>query len=188
MAKECGINVCESALIMDGDYAHLAVKRFDREGNEKPFHISSLAGMAHIDFRDRDTMNYDLFFRITMRLTNDVEQLEEVFSRMVFNVLSGNQDDHAKNHAFKMNKKGEWSLTPAFDLSPTFGNGHQMAINYKTKGGSRDDLIVMANRYDIKKPHEIIDRQAEILSQYEKRAMNYDVSFTTIEMIKKGFK
>ncbi len=188
MAKECGINVCESALIVDGTYTHLAVKRFDREGNEKPFHISSLAGMAHIDFRDRDTMNYDLFFRITMRLTKDVEQLAEVFSRMVFNVLSGNQDDHAKNHAFKMSKKGEWSLSPAFDLSPTFGNGHQMAINYKTKGVSRDDLIIMANRYDIKKPNKIIEKQSDILSQYEKRAMDHGVPFSMIETIKKGFK
>lgn len=188
MAKECGINVCESDLITDGDYTHLAVKRFDRNGNDKPFHVTSLAGVAHIDFRDRDTMNYDLFFRITMRLTNDVSQLEEAYSRMVFNVLSGNQDDHAKNHSFIMDKRGEWSLSPAYDLSPTFGNGHQMAINYKTKGVSLDDLIIMSQRYGINKADEIIERHLSVLQKYEMMAKEFEVPNSVITTIKNGMK
>jgi serine/threonine-protein kinase HipA len=107
---------------------------------------------------------------------------------MVFNVLSGNQDDHAKNHSFIMDKYGEWSLSPAYDLSPTFGNGHQMAINYKTKGVCLDDLIIMSQRYGINKADEIIERHLSVLQQYEMLAKEFGVPNTVINSIKKGMK
>ena len=188
MAKLCGINSVESKIIEDGDLSHLAVKRFDRVGDEKPLHIHTLAGLAHIDFRDKSTMSYDKFFRTTTFVTKDYTQLEQAYKRMVFNVLSGNQDDHAKNHSFMMDKKGEWCLSPAYDISPTFGYGHQMDINFKDKGVTHKDLMVMADRFDIKNAKEILQKQMDVLHGFESYAKELGLKKSKAKDIFENFK
>lgn len=188
MAKICGIDTVETYILEDGDMRHLAVKRFDREGNEKPLHMHTLAGMAHSNFRDKETMNYDKFFRTTLFATRDYKQLEEAYKRMVFNVLFANQDDHAKNHSFMMDKTGAWKLSPAYDLSPTFGYGHQMEINFKDKNIFHKDLIVMAERFDICNARDILEEQLEVLSRFEEYAKENNLSQNKIDEIQKNFK
>ena len=188
MAKLCGINSVEPKIIEDGDLSHLAVKRFDRVGDEKPLHIHTLAGLAHIDFRDKSTMSYDKFFRTTTFVTKDYTQLEQAYKRMVFNVLSGNQDDHAKNHSFMMNEKGEWCLSPAYDISPTFGYGHQMDINFKDKGVTHKDLMVMADRFDIKNAKEILQKQMDVLHGFESYAKELGLKKSKAKDIFENFK
>lgn len=188
MARMCGVNSVESKIIEDADLSHLAVKRFDRLGNEKPLHTHTLAGLAHMNFRDKHTMSYDKFFRTILAVTNDYSALEEGYRRMVFNVLSGNQDDHAKNHSFVMNKEGQWDLSPAYDISPTFGYGHQMDINFKDKGVTHDDLMVMAERFDIKDPKKILHGQIEVLHGFTGYAKDLGLGQGKIDEISKIFK
>lgn len=188
MAKMCGIEIVESNIIQDGALSHLAVKRFDRSGNEKPFHAHTLAGLAHMNFKDKDTMSYDKFFRTILAATKDYAALKEGYRRMVFNVLSGNQDDHAKNHSFIMGKEGKWNLSPAYDLSPTFGYGHQMDINFKDKGVTHADLMVMAERFDIKDAKEILEEQIAVLQGFSGYAKEMGLSYSKISEISKNFK
>ncbi len=188
MAKQCGIKSVESHIIHDGELSHLAVKRFDREGNDKPYHVHTLAGVAHMNFRDKDTMSYDKFFRTILAVTQDYSVLEEGYRRMVFNVLFGNQDDHAKNHSFVMSKKGRWNLSPAYDLSPTFGYGHQMEINFKDKGVNHADLLVMAERFDIKDANEIVEEQIQVLEHFDTYAKEAGLDRAKREEIVKNFK
>jgi serine/threonine-protein kinase HipA len=76
--------------------------------------------------------------------------VEEQFRRMVFNIVARNQDDHVKNIAFLMNKQGEWSLAPAFDVtysynpSGTWTATHQMTLNGKRDGFTREDFTACA--------------------------------------------
>ena len=144
--------------------------------------------MANIDFRDKSTMNYDKFFRTTLFVTKNYSQVKEAYSRMVFNVLSGNQYDHAKNHSFIMNKEGKWSLSPAYDISPTFGYGHQMEINFKDKSVNHKVLLFMADKFEIRDAKDIIQKQVEILSDFDVRAKGIGISQKKIEIILKGFK
>ncbi len=188
MAKLCHINTVESKIIQDGSLSHLAVKRFDRRGNDKPLHMHTLAGMTHINFRDKDTMSYDTFFRTTLAVTKSYAALEEAYRRMVFNVLAGNQDDHAKNHTFVMNKQGEWSLSPAYDISPTYGYGHQMDINFKDKGVNHEDLLIMAERFDIANAREILEQQVSVLCDFEKYAHDVGISDEKLQGIREHFK
>jgi len=188
MAKRCGIDSVESQIIHDRNLSHLAVKRFDRVGDEKPLHVHTLAGMAHINFRDKESMSYDTFFRTILAVTHDYSVLEEGFRRMVFNVLAGNQDDHAKNHSFVMNKKGIWRLSPAYDISPTFGYGHQMSINFKDKGVNEEDLLIMAERFDIKNARKIIAHQKEVISHFPKYAKDIGISQKKCDEIAKHLK
>jgi len=188
MARMCGIESVESRIIQDGKLSHLAVKRFDRVGNEKPLHVHTLAGLAHMNFKDRDTMSYDKFFRTILAVTHDYAALEEGYRRMVFNVLSGNQDDHAKNHSFVMDKEGKWSLSQAYDISPTFGYGHQMDINFKDKGVTHNDLMVMGERFDIKDRKEILKKQIAVLKGFKGYAKEIGLSADKINEISKNFK
>ncbi|CAA6822028.1 MAG: Unknown protein [uncultured Sulfurovum sp.] len=176
MAKQCGIDTVQTKIIQDDNLSHLAVKRFDRVGNSKPLHMHTLAGITHIDFRDRSMMNYDKFFRATLAVTKSYAALEEAYKRMVFNVLSGNQDDHAKNHTFVMNKQGIWTLSPAYDISPTFAYGHQMEINFKDKGVNHQDLLLMAERFDIPNPKAILAEQINVLQDFKTYAKELGIS------------
>ncbi len=188
MAKLCHINTVESKIIQDGSLSHLAVKRFDRRGNDKPLHMHTLAGMTHINFRNKDMISYDKFFRATLAVTKSYAEVEEAYRRMVFNVLSGNQDDHAKNHTFVMNRKGEWSLSPAYDISPTFGYGHQMDINFKDKGVNHGDLLVMAERFGIDNAKEILEQQVSVLCDFEKYAKDVGIDDGKVQSIRGHFK
>ncbi len=188
MARKCGINTVESKIIQDKAFYHLAVKRFDRVGNAKPLHMHTLAGINHINFKDRSMMNYDKFFRTILAVTKDYAMLEEGYRRMVFNVLSGNQDDHAKNHTFLMDKSGRWHLSPAYDLSPTFAYGHQMEINFKDKGVNHKDLLLMAERFDIANAKDILAEQIEVLHHFKQYAKDLDMSDEKIKSVRKNFK
>lgn len=188
MAKICGIDTVEAKIIQDGEFNHLAVKRFDRVGNSKPLHMHTLAGINHVNFKDRSMMNYDKFFRTILAVTKDYAILEEGYKRMVFNVLSGNQDDHAKNHTFIMDKSGRWNLSPAYDISPTFAYGHQMEINFKDKGVNHQDLLLMAERFDIPHAKDILAAQIEVLHDFKKYAKALGMSNEKIESVGKNFK
>jgi serine/threonine-protein kinase HipA len=150
--------------------------------------MQTLAGMTHINFRDKDMMSYDKFFRATLAVTKSYAELEEAYRRMVFNVLSGNQDDHAKNHTFGMNKKGEWRLSPAYDITPTFGHGHQMDINFKDKGVNHDDLLIMAERFDLTNAKEILEEQINVLHDFRKYGKDVGLSEEKMQSIGKHFK
>ncbi len=155
MAKEVGINVPEIDLINTKDgLVHYTIKRFDRENNEK-LHLHTLASMEHLNFNIPAHYSYLNALKLTDMLTNDYSQVRELFKRMIFNVIGRNQDDHAKNFSFLMSKQGEWKLSPAYDITYSFGQGytkeHQMTINGKTSNIELKDLYQVGEKIGISK-------------------------------------
>jgi len=137
MAREAGLEMTECRLLEEGGRRHFMTQRFDRlEGGEK-LHMQSLAAMAHLDFNLPEANAYEQAFDVMKRLRLPMAALEQQFRRMVFNVVARNQDDHVKNIAFLMNKQGQWTLAPAFDVTWSYNPGgrwtarHQMSINGK---------------------------------------------------------
>lgn len=119
MAAAGGIRVVQTKLVEEApgsERRHLLVSRFDvREKADERIHFHSASGLLH---REPGELDYRDLYRTLIRLHADPEELEELTRRMLFNVLASNQDDHGKNHAFKLDEKtGRWSLTPAFDLT-----------------------------------------------------------------------
>lgn len=131
MAAAAGI-VVPPVLLLPGTagQAYFAVRRFDRFPRA---HVHTLAGLVHADFR-APSLDYDDLLKVTSALTRDVGQVQETFRRMVFNVLVGNRDDHAKNHAFTMADDGRWSLTPAYDLTLSGGPSGQHNLTVAGEG------------------------------------------------------
>ena len=121
MAKDCGIEMTECRLLPEGDSHHFMTKRFDRTETGEKIHVQTLAGIAHYDRDQRHS--YEEAFRVMRAMRLSYPQQEQLYRRMVFNVMSRNHDDHTKNYSFLMDKDGSWSLAPAYDLCYSYTTG-----------------------------------------------------------------
>ncbi len=145
MAHDCGIAMSECRLFEEGGRHHFMTRRFDRPEGDK-LHMQSLAAIAHMDFNMAGAYGYEQAFDVMRRLDMPATTMAELFRRMVFNVVARNQDDHVKNIAFLMDRAGNWSLTPAFDMiysyqpSGQWTSSHQMTINGKQDGFTLADF------------------------------------------------
>jgi len=143
MAKSCGINMSECRLFEENGRRHFMTRRFDRLFGDK-LHMQSLAAIAHFDFNRAGVYSYEQAFDIMRRLNLSATSTEELFRRMIFNVVARNQDDHVKNIAFLMDRKGIWSLSPAYDMTYSYQplgswtSKHQMTIN-----GKQDNFLIV---------------------------------------------
>jgi serine/threonine-protein kinase HipA len=139
VAKKCGIQMPVTRLF-EGKY--FGVCRFDREGNRR-YHTHSASGLLYASFR-YPSLDYTELIKATMALTRNIMEAWKVFRLMVFNVLTSNRDDHAKNFSFIW-KNGEWALSPAYDLvfSSGFNGQHTTTINGQGKP-SKADLFEVA--------------------------------------------
>lgn len=158
-ASEAGIAVPEFRGIQLGDRYHLATRRFDRTGSGAPLHLHSLWGLVQAP-TGSELASYDTLGRAAVRLTSDLAVGEEVFRRLAFNVLSGNRDDHPKQHAF-LHDGQAWSLSPAYDL--TFSErslGQSMPVLGSVKP-DRADLLTFAKEMEVGKPEGILEEVAE---------------------------
>ena len=184
MALDCGIHMTESKLWHEGYRSHFMTKRFDRTDAGEKLHAQTLCGIAHYDRDNR--YSYEQLFQAMRKLYMAYPDMEQMYRRMVFNVLARNHDDHTKNHSFIMNKQGIWSLAPAYDLcysyspSGTWTRQHQLSLNGKRDHFSYDDLLAIAKEADIRNPQHIIEQISEVVSQWKHYANEADVpiSFT----------
>lgn len=171
LVKECGIKMSDCSLIEENGRAHFLTKRFDRQSGDK-IHMQTLCGIAHYDYRNPRANSYEQAFNVMRALRLPYSQAQEMFRRMVFNVVIRNQDDHTKNISFLMDRQGKWNLSPAYDMgfayNPKGGWAaqHQMSINGKYDDIYRKDLLEFARRNNIKEAVEIIDRITEVSSHW----------------------
>lgn len=188
LVKRCGIDMTECSLIEENGRAHFLTKRFDRE-NGKKVHMQTLCGIAHYDFKLQRGYSYEQAFNVMRRLRLPYSQAQEMFRRMVFNVVLRNQDDHTKNISFLMDSDGKWRLSPAYDMgfayNPTgaWTKTHQMSINGKFDNLTRKDLMECATVNNIKNASEIIDHTCDVASGWPILAKECGVPQSMIDSI-----
>ena len=188
LVRKCGIEMTGCSLIEENGRAHFLTRRFDREDGRK-VHMQTLCGMAHYDFRLRRGYSYEQAFNVMRRLRLPYSQAQEMFRRMVFNVVVRNQDDHTKNISFLMDPNGRWRLSPAYDMGFAYNPSgawtatHQMSINGKFDDLTRKDLLEFAAANNIKNASEIIDQICETASAWPELARNCGVPQTMIDAI-----
>ncbi|TVQ30912.1 MAG: type II toxin-antitoxin system HipA family toxin [Phycisphaeraceae bacterium] len=157
MARAAGIRTSDSRLFEENGRRHFMVRRFDRTETGEKIHMQSLAALAHFDFNAAGRHSYEQGLVVMRRLGLSMDEIEEQFRRMVFNVVARNQDDHVKNIAFLMDKQGRWSLSPAFDIiysynpSGAWTSMHQMSLNQKRDGFTTDDFRAVAETASMKR-------------------------------------
>lgn len=172
MAVECGIEMTECRLFEENGRAHFLTRRFDRLSGNRKLHVQTLCGIMHYDFNDIFAYSYEQLFQTMRILRLTYPEAEQMFRRMVFNVMAQNCDDHTKNFAFTMNISGEWSLAPAYDVCHAYRPGsawvsqHALSINGKRQGISRDDLLEVGRQMNVKKASAIVQQVAEVVARW----------------------
>ena len=175
MATKAGINMMPCWLVdVDGE-KHFATKRFDRKDGHK-LHMQTLAAL----FPEADSYERLLWVCRKMRLSE--RDSEEVFRRMVFNILANNTDDHNKNFSFLMDEHGRWSLSPAYDMTYIFNTGgflpetsHCLMIRGKYKDITLEDVKSLAFENGIRRADTIIDEVATAVASFRTIATSYGV-------------
>ncbi|NQZ42910.1 MAG: type II toxin-antitoxin system HipA family toxin [Flavobacteriaceae bacterium] len=180
MAIDCGIEMTSCQLLEENGRAHFMTKRFDREDNER-HHIQSLCGLQHYDFNDMYGFSYEQLFQTLRQLRLTYPEAEQLFRRMVFNVIATNYDDHTKNFSFLLKKNTEWRLAPAYDLCFAYDpnnywvNQQTLSVNGKRRNITKDDLMTLATDNNIKRGAKIIDSINATVSQWQRYAERVDL-------------
>ncbi len=184
MAKDVGINTANFKLIEENSLHHLVIERFDRDADDNKTHICTASGLAHIDISVPQGSTYEMLFGLTKMLCKSQEDIEELYKRMIFNILAINFDDHTKNFSYMMDKKGKWSLTPAYDIvySKGLATKHITTIAGKSKDFVLADLQGIAKDYFIKekKAMGIIAKTIAVMGAFESRARDVGIDEKTI--------
>ncbi len=191
MAQEAGINMMPSKLI---DNTHFATLRYDRQNGEKQ-HVLTASGLTGWDFKKPDDASYENVFKLALGLKVPYKDIQELFRRMVFNVIFANTDDHLKNHSFIYDKeKNGWNLAPAYDLTyPLDIHLHYtsvsraLSINHKRNNIILNDVLTIAEAFAIKNPKGIIKEVQEVTKMWEDISKTLKVPSSVIEGIRKEF-
>jgi serine/threonine-protein kinase HipA len=191
MAIEAGIEMSDCRLMEEGGRRHFLTKRFDRNDRGEKLHMQSLGAIAHLDFETAGAHSYEEAFAVIRELGLGMAAVEQQFRRMLFNVVARNQDDHVKNIAFLMDKSGVWRLSPAFDVTYSYNPTgswtaqHQMSINGKRDGFSREDFRICAKTALMKRGRAdaILDEVLGAVLQWNGFASPAEVAPDKIEKI-----
>jgi len=175
MAKDCGIDISECRLFEENGRRHFMTRRFDRLTGGKKLHMQSLCALAHYDFNMAGAYSYEQALQVIRKLGLPMRSIEEQFRRMVFNIIARNQDDHVKNIAFLMDKSGNWSLSPAFDMTYSFNPSgswtasHQMTMNSKRDDFTLDDFKACAKVASMKRGRAgaIVKEVQKVVSRWQ---------------------
>jgi serine/threonine-protein kinase HipA len=192
MARAAGIEMTECRLLEEEGRRHFMTRRFDRTAAGDKLHMQSLAALDHLDFEFAEAHSYEGAFAVIRRLGLSAETAEAQYRRMVFNVVARNQDDHVKNISFLMNRRGEWSLSPAFDVVYSFNpegrwtRVHQMSINGKRDGFTVADLDQAASAAGLKQgsARRILAEVTTAVERWPEFAATARIPEETVEQIR----
>ena len=181
MAKNCGIDMMECQLFKENGRAHFMTKRFDREGHDTKHHIQTFCGIQHFDYTKLYSYSYEQLFQTMRTLKLTYPEAEQMFRRMVFNVMATNYDDHTKNFSFRLKKDGKWELSQAYDVCYSYDpknpwvNQHTLSINGKYLDITKSDLMTIATANNIKKGEKIIDEIKAVVCNWHQYAEDVEV-------------
>jgi serine/threonine-protein kinase HipA len=190
LAKEAGINMMPSKLIED---THFATLRYDRQNGEKQ-HVLTVTGLTGWDFKSKpENSSYENVFKVALSLGVPHKDVQQLFKRMVFNLVFRNVDDHLKNHSFMYNKESDsWNLAPAYDLTFALNplltfktTSRALSINGKRTEITIKDLLVIADTFSIKNSNGIIGEVQAGIPRWAEIAKELNIPERIITSIQK---
>jgi len=196
MARNCGIDIMPCRLLNEGPRQHFMTQRFDRAGNHR-IHFQSLNGLAHVSYKRPGEYSYAELFGVARRLKLPASAAEQLFRRMVFNVVSRNHDDHSKNFAFLFDDQEGWRLAPAFDVAFSYKpgskwvNNHWMTINGKRDEFTREDFYSFESQsplFSKRKVDAILGEVTAAVAHWPALAREHGVPKTFAQFITKNLR
>lgn len=195
MAVEAGITMMQSRLLTDSEgVGHFMTRRFDRDSNGNKYHVQTYAALAHQDRDPVGLCSYEHLFATARAMGVGQPAINELFLRMVYNIVTRNQDDHTKNHAFWMDGNGSWSITPAYDLcfaykrNSRFIDQHQMTCNGKRDNFTLEDIEAAAKAANIRSLKKILMSVYDAVSLWDEVAHTTGLPPDTASAIKGMFR
>lgn len=171
MATACGIDMMPSRLLAVENGVHFLTNRFDRDSAGNKLHVQTLAAMSP------EADSYEGLFDLCRTLKLPYGALEQLFLRLVFNILANNTDDHHKNFSFILTPDGLWSLAPAYDMTFIFDHGgwrgnteHCLSVGGYRRNISRETVLSFAEANGIKDAELLTDKVAAALIDFRSRA------------------
>lgn len=182
MAKACGIEMMPSRLLEENGRAHFMTRRFDRDEGDVKHHVQTFCAIKHFDYNLVNSFSYEQLFQCMRELKLTYADAEQMFRRMVFNVVARNCDDHTKNFSFLLKQGGKWELAPAYDVCHAYRPGsewvsqHALSINGKRNDITKSDLLVLGDSIRVKTASDIIDEINETVHHWRKFAGEIQVA------------
>ena len=175
MAVDAGITMTQCRIFEENGRRHFMTRRFDRKADGGKLHKLSLCGIAHLDFNQAGAHSYEQAILTIRQLNLPMKDVEQLFRRMVFNIIARNQDDHVKNIEFLMDRQGKWSLAPAFDITYSYQpsgrwtSSHQMSMNGKRDNFEIEDFKEFAKNASMIRGHaeKIVKEVTEVVSSWK---------------------
>lgn len=192
LAQDAGINMMPSKLIED---KHFATLRYDRQFGEKQ-HVLTVTGLTGWDFKSQpENSSYENVFKVALAIELPHKDLQQLFRRMVFNIVFKNVDDHLKNHSFIYNKEeNKWNLSPAYDLTYalnplfTFKNiTRALSVNGKRTEITINDFLTIAEEFAIKNPKGVIEDVQRLIPRWKEIASQVEIPKNIIDKIEEDF-
>ncbi|MCY4051301.1 MAG: HipA domain-containing protein [Gammaproteobacteria bacterium] len=180
VAKACGITMMKSQLFSENGRNHFMTRRFDRMDSGKIF-VQTFAALSHFDYFESDVYSYEQLFMTMRELEISQADIEEQFRRVVFNLVGCNRDDHVKNFGFMMDRRGNWHITPAYDLCHAEGSDftrfHQLSINGKTSDHTLEDVKHLARYARLPRNREkiVLEQTVDAFSNWYQLAKELDI-------------
>ncbi len=192
MAHDCGVQMMECRLLEENGRAHFMTRRFDREGGQVKHHVQTFCGVQHFDYNNLYSYSYEQLFQTMRMLKLTYPEAEQLFRRMVFNVMATNYDDHTKNFSFRLRQNGKWELAPAYDVCYAYNPGnvwvsqHTLSINGRYKDLTKADLMTIARANSVKNGERIIEEIQKMVSAWPSYAAQASVATSLAENISKN--
>ena len=183
MARAAGIEMSDCRLHHEGGRNHFMTRRFDRDAQGRKIHMQTFGALRHFDFNMAGAYAYEQVMETIRELGLGMSVVEEQYRRAVFNIVGRNQDDHVKNIAFLMDRRGAWRLSPAYDIayahnpSGDWTREHQMSAAAKRDGFGRQDLLRFADNSGLRKSsaNRIVDEVATAVRDWPRFAASAGV-------------
>ena len=192
LAKEAGVEAAETRAITAGEKYHtLLSKRFDRttDGHRRHF-ASAMTLLGLTDGCNAQTGNgyLDIVDFILQHCCNVEANLRQLYRRVAFSIAIGNSDDHFRNHGFLLTPKG-WTLSPAYDLNPTFNDHQSLLINATTNRSDLQLLLASSEEYMISKEEatHIIEEVKDGVSQWRSMATRIGIAKREMDLFAQVF-
>lgn len=183
MSLMAGIRIMDSGLLDVEGHKHFLTRRFDRADGGK-LHTQTLAALCP------GTDSYEKLLNVCRKMRLPEKSCEEVFRRMVFNILANNTDDHDKNFSYIMDKDGNWELSPAYDMTFVFNRGgfqpqeeRCLMVRGKLMDISRQDVLDFARDNGIRRGESIVREVARAVGTFRATAEKFKVKAEWIDRV-----
>lgn len=190
LADKADIDVPEARLRRFGKNHHtFCVKRFDREGYSRVFYASAMTMLGAIDSEQWSYLDLAQVIQNQGDPYFIKDDLEQLFRRVIFNVSTGNRDDHLRNHGFVLSKNG-WRLSKAFDINPSIDKAHHVLnINDSDNSADLEVVIETAPFYDLTggEANDISSQIMSVVDQWRIEAKRLGISMADIQIMEPAF-